>query len=152
MPTIPLHISPLSSPAPIANPLPELLHTPSGLALVEIQGTLNMPDQHVHDDDNNDDDEESMSTAGRGSTHIGKFVFAPTMDAASGKQRVWLYVGRHQRLSGEVRKLPTPLAVLRRRGGIAGAEVEELEIAEVVRYKVVFSQRPEPVTDQMVGM
>lgn len=80
-------------------------------------------------------------------------------------KRAWLYVGEHQRLTGEVKKLPKPLGVLRRRqeargaddaedamqGLVAGAgngeeeEPTELEIADVVRWKVVFSARPEPV-------
>lgn len=71
-------------------------------------------------------------------------------------KRVWMYVGEHQRLQGEVRKLPRAVAVLRRRdkagrapGGVAsgddGDEAEELEVAEIVKYKVVFSSRPEPV-------
>ena len=59
---------------------------------------------------------------------------------------VHLYVGQHQRLTGEVKKLPNPVAVIRKRDrGEAAAEGEELEIAEIVYYKVIFSSRPEPV-------
>lgn len=68
---------------------------------------------------------------------------------------VHLYIGRHQRLTGEVKKLTKPLAVIRRRdmstetrredqGGDA-AHGEELEIVELVYYKLLFSSRPEPV-------
>ena len=61
-------------------------------------------------------------------------------------KRVHLYVGQHQRLTGEVRKLPNPVAIIRKRNsGDATAKEEELEIAEVVYYKVIFSSRPEPV-------
>lgn len=66
-------------------------------------------------------------------------------------KRAWMFVGEHQRLQGEVKKLPKAVAVLRRRvgsteGGQEGEEeVEELEVAEVVKYKIVFSSRPEPV-------
>lgn len=63
-----------------------------------------------------------------------------------------LYVGRHQRLTGEVKKLAKPLAVIRRRdmaGASTGTEAsEELEIVDVVYYKILFSSRPEPVGDQ----
>lgn len=54
-----------------------------------------------------------------------------------------MYVGQHQRLTGEVKKLPRALGVVRRREGAGGED--ELEIVEVVRYKIVFSSRPEPV-------
>ena len=64
---------------------------------------------------------------------------------------VHLYVGRHQRLSGEVKKLPKAVGVVRKRdteiGDVDGerAGEEELEIVEIVEWKVVFSNRPEPV-------
>jgi chromosome transmission fidelity protein 8 len=73
-------------------------------------------------------------------------------------RRVYMYVGEHQRLMGEVKKLPKPIAVVTRRGPdgshgdgdgmeVDGEEREEgLEVVEVVRYKLVFAQRPEPVT------
>lgn len=57
------------------------------------------------------------------------------------------YVGRHQRLTGEVKKLAKPLVVMRRRAGARYAEEvgEGLEIVDVVYYKILFSIRPEPV-------
>ena len=76
---------------------------------------------------------------------------------------VLLFVGRWQKMRGEVRELGRPLGVLRRRevgregkvgGGDGnegervqgeGVQAEEVEIVEVVRWKVVFSMRPEPV-------
>lgn len=61
-------------------------------------------------------------------------------------KRVHLYVGQHQRLTGEVKKLPNPVAVIRKRdNGEAIADGEELEIAEIVYFKIIFSSRPEPV-------
>ena len=60
--------------------------------------------------------------------------------------KVHLYVGQHQRLTGEVKKLPNPVAVIRKRdGGEAIAEGDDLEIAEIVYFKLIFSSRPEPV-------
>jgi Ctf8. len=67
-------------------------------------------------------------------------------------KRVWLYVGKHQRLLGEVKKMPRAMAVVRKRkkedgnmGQKGEEEAEELEVLEIVKYKLVFSQRPEPV-------
>lgn len=63
-----------------------------------------------------------------------------------------MFVGQHQRLTGEVKKLPRALGVVRRREAAGGEgaggpedETEELEIVEIVKYKIVFSSRPEPV-------
>lgn len=119
------------------NPLPRLLHTPTGLALLELQGTINVP---------------SPDTA----IAIGRVDFpdykpdALTFDPASTAwmRRVYLWVGQHQRLTGEVKKLPRAVAVVRRRGGEGEAEAEgavDLEVVEIVKYKIVFSSRPEPV-------
>jgi len=63
-----------------------------------------------------------------------------------------LYIGKHQRLTGEVKELATPFGVLRRRdnptggGEEQGWAGEEIEIMDIVRWKVLFSQRPEPVS------
>jgi chromosome transmission fidelity protein 8 len=144
MPTIPLHSRPLSAPTTLENPLPHLLHTPSGLALLELQGTFHFP----------------APTDPSGSTHLGKLVFPlynpSTNDASDTKwmKRVYLYVGKGQRMTGECKKLGKPLGVARLVGKGEDTEMsgvegegggEALEIVEVVRYKIVFSSRPEPV-------
>lgn len=62
-------------------------------------------------------------------------------------------------MTGECKKLPKPYGVMRKKektdvedvamGGLEqedGAKEEELEIVEVVRYKIVFSSRPEPIS------
>jgi chromosome transmission fidelity protein 8 len=59
---------------------------------------------------------------------------------------VYLYIGKHQRLTGEVKKLPKAMGVLRRRE-VEGDDQEQLEIVEIVKHKIVFSQRPEPVSE-----
>jgi chromosome transmission fidelity protein 8 len=147
MPTITLHPPPTASSTPTTtatNPLPPLLHTPSGLALLEIQGTVHFPPP------------TSTFTT---STPVGKLVFPSYNPLLNGEEdtkwmkRVYLYVGENQRMVGEVKKLGKPLAVIRRNGGegqegdmeVDSAEGEELEIVEVVRHKIVFSGRPEPV-------
>ena len=147
MPSVPLHlpsadISSTFNGSP--NPLPQLLQTPSGLALLEVQGTINTPNLELSS-------HEYDSKAGR--TSIGRLVFPDYVkDDPSGNKawmkRVYLYVGRHQRLTGEVKKLLNPLAVIRKKtpDEVASDENEELEIVEIVYYKVLFSSRPEPVS------
>lgn len=140
--------SPSATAAP-GNPLPQLLQTPSGLALLELQGTINLP--AAEGDGEGSQQQPHIS--------IGRLDFPDyrpdsiTFDASSTAwmRRVYMYVGQHQRLTGEVKKLPRAVGVVRRRqqGGGAGSggddRAEELEVVEIVKYKIVFSSRPEPV-------
>ncbi|ROW00519.1 hypothetical protein VSDG_03258 [Cytospora chrysosperma] len=132
--------------APHPSPLPQLLQTPSGLALLELQGTFNTPPP------------DSDGDGPGGTVPIGRLDFpdyrpdSVAFDASSTAwmRRVYMYVGQHQRLTGEVKKLPRALGVVRRREAAAGEEEgggdgDELEIVEIVRHKIVFSSRPEPV-------
>ncbi|KAK2768477.1 hypothetical protein FQN54_000332 [Arachnomyces sp. PD_36] len=142
------------------NPFPPLLRTPSGLAVIELQGTISLPETTV--DEFNTSSTSSNSTE----TPVGRLVFpdySPTNDDPEGDtkwmKRVYLYVGQYQRMTGEVKKLPVPWGVVQRRGGGGGGgggdgdeegddaegEEEELEIVEVVRHRIIFSSRPEPV-------
>ncbi|CAK7246064.1 MAG: hypothetical protein STHCBS139747_007686 [Sporothrix thermara] len=133
------------------NPLPTLLQTPAGLALLELQGTINLPEARASsgdDDDENDDDDMADATRPSLTIPIGRLDF-PEYDPIAGAEstgwmrRVHLYVGQHQRLTGEVKKLPRPLAVVRRKG----SSETDLEVVEVIHYKLLFSQRPEPMTE-----
>lgn len=81
-------------------------------------------------------------------TPIGKLMFPDysvhNPDDTKWMKRAYLYVGRYQRMTGEVKKLPRPIAVLRKR---RASEDEELEVVEIVRYKIFFKNRPEPVNN-----
>lgn len=149
-----------SPPQSLLNPLPELLHTPSGLALLELQGTINLPQRDL------ESHTSGLQVSGNGAsqeTSIGRLVFPDyhpaTQESGSTAwmKRVYLYVGKHQRLTGEVKKLPKAIAVIRKRRkedteGSSNAttssgeeQPEELEVVEIVKWKILFSQRPEPV-------
>ena len=141
------------------NPLPTLLQTPSGLALLELQGTINLPE---HDDEGTITSTEGSGVTTAQQTPIGRLIF-PEYDAmdpssTAWMKRVYLYVGKHQRLTGEIKKLPKAIAVIRKRKDgsmlqrnreeverVEGENIDELEIVEIVRYKILFSTRPEPV-------
>lgn len=146
MPSIPLHLPSADGSRPDtwnnpSNPLPNLLRTPSGLAILEIQGKINLPAPET----------STLSSA----TSIGRLVFPNYRKDDPPANTTWmktvhLYVGRYQRLTGEVKKLAKPLAVIRRRGELKMNEkngIEELEIVELVYHKIIFSSRPEPVGD-----
>jgi chromosome transmission fidelity protein 8 len=76
-------------------------------------------------------------------------------------KKVYLYVGKHQRLAGEVKILGKPVGVLRKRTTAKSMDEmidmgnekrpkdtgEELEIVEIVRVKILFAGRPEPVDE-----
>ncbi|KAL2046897.1 hypothetical protein N7G274_000915 [Stereocaulon virgatum] len=133
MPTIPLHTAPKEPTKTFSSLLPQILQTPTGLAILEIQGTINLP----------------QILPSESATQVGRLVFPDYSrnDPASNTawmKRVHLYVGQHQRLTGEVKKLPRALAVIRKREETDSAN-EELEIVDIVYWKVIFSNRPEPV-------
>ncbi|KAJ6260095.1 Chromosome transmission fidelity protein [Drechslerella dactyloides] len=148
MPSTPLHLPDPLSVSANANPLPQLLRLPTGLAILELQGDINYPSPH----DSNADTNTNFTT-------VGNLIFPDaTSDSTDPKdlKRVWLYVGKHQRLTGEVKALPKPLGVLRKKqtqaeeagsSGVAGGNyAAELEIVDIIRYKIIFSKRPEPVS------
>lgn len=163
MPSIPLH-PPSATRGTVnnaLNPLPNLLQTPSGLAIIEIQGTINIPSLPTEHEDGND-----ISLLQPAETPVGKLVFPLYKAGSDASDKAWmkqvyLYIGKHQRMTGEVKELLKPLAVIRRRdcGGNGGAsgdgegdgQGEELEIAEIVKFKILFASRPEPVGGGEVG-
>jgi len=150
MPSIPLypptHTSSKTTATTTNNPLPPLLQTPLGLAILEIQGELNIP---------------QSASSSETSLQIGSLAFpllttSDDLGASEGPwmKKVWLHVGQNQRLTGEVRKLVKPVGLVRRRvksgndgdgeeEGRSGERGEELEIMEIVRFKVFFGARPE---------
>lgn len=178
MPSIPLHPKPSSRTAD--NPLPHLLQTPSGLAILELQGTIQIPQPQ-----SDEFEPEPAETANEANTNtnspkprtietpIGKIVFPDYAPAGNGDgddkkwmKRVYLYGGRYQRMAGEVKELAKPLAVIKRRekrggkfddggamdvdgadGGDDAEPQDELEIVDIVRYKLLFTNRPEPAND-----
>ncbi|KAF7505432.1 hypothetical protein GJ744_000759 [Endocarpon pusillum] len=165
MPAVPLHLPPSCRPLAVSNPLPHLIQTPSGLALLEIQGTL-----HTSSNQNATPPQSldhSLEEDAVQETPIGRLVFPyynPSLlgeEDVSWMKRVYLYVGKHQRLTGEAKKLGKPVAVLRKKAtqekpdsvvdteheGGSEQRGEELEIVEIIKFKILFSGRPEPVDE-----
>ncbi|QDS73806.1 hypothetical protein FKW77_005979 [Venturia effusa] len=145
MPSIPIHPpSGFTTNPKTSNPLPNLLQTPSGLALIELQGTIHVPTSTAEEMDV--ENAECKTDA-----PVGELVFPhysstnPTSDTTWMK-RVHLYIGQSQRMTGEVKKLPRPIGVMRKKPGFEGGQ-EELEIVDIVRHKIVFLTRPEPIAE-----
>ena len=153
MPSIPLYTPSSEASEVQPTPLPTLLSTPSGVAILEIQGTIHAP--FPAPTDGSTDPKATL-------TSVGRLEFpdydARTPDDTKWMKKAYFYVGEHQRLVGEVKKLAKPIAVLRKRDYRAAeqdenkmmvdgdaTEQEALEIMEVVKYKILFGARPEPV-------
>lgn len=128
---------PTKKETPASSPLPQLFDTPSGLAMLELQGVINHPT-----------DSEGEPLSGFNFGRVDFPDYNPDAVGSAWMKRVHLYIGQHQRLNGEVKKLPKAMAVVRRKepaGGADGEEGESLEVVEIVKYKLMFSGRPEPV-------
>lgn len=125
-----------------SNPFPTLLQTPSGLAILELQGTINLPQ---------DSNGETLKDVEAGRLEFPDY--SPDAIGTDWMKRAHLYIGQHQRLHGEVKKLPKAIAVVRKRQNkmlqsSAGSYMEQgdnLEVVEIVKYKLMFTTRPEPV-------
>ncbi|KAI9741166.1 MAG: hypothetical protein M1834_002879 [Cirrosporium novae-zelandiae] len=123
--------------------LPSVLQTPTGLAILEIQGTLHLPPLPASSDGSQLD----KASVGRLEFPLYNPILKP--DDTSWMKRVYLYVGHHQRLSGEVKKIPNPIAIIKKKDDARKTtDGEELEIVEIVKWKVIFSSRPEPVGEE----
>lgn len=152
MPSIPLHCHPNSTPNQLLdNPLPELLQTPAGLAVLELQGTINFPSPETDGSEDQQSQNEGEEQDGQPpttfETPLGKLMFPDyslqnSKDDTSWMKEVYLYVGRYQRMVGQVKKMAKPIAVVQRRG-----ETDELEVLDIVKYKIIFGSRPEPVNN-----
>ena len=143
MPSITVFPPPAHDPVP--NPLPNLLQTPFGYALVELQGTIHTPPTTLDPDTHMDGGSSKMQDMPVGKLFFPLYNSTTTADDTAWMKRVYLYIGNNQRLTGQVKKLPKALALLKRK---ADSEEEALEIAGIIKYKIAFAERPEPVGDE----
>jgi chromosome transmission fidelity protein 8 len=148
MPSIPIH-PPNKSTTITSKLLPQLLQTPSGLAILELQGTIHVPPLSSEEDQPTSDAIKAHAIE----TPVGKLIFpnySPANPASDTKwmKHAYLYVGKHQRLTGEVKKLPKAIGIMRKKKNCEANGLEELEIVEIVKHKIVFTQRPEPVGNE----
>lgn len=152
--------------------IPEILRTPSGTLLVEIQGTINVgtrplitsdldlqvKDQEYNDnDDDNDCSTDPIMTSSSAQfekavlRRLGRLDFSSHLNG-KGKEVV-LDIGRHQRLRGKITQLDPPLALLHMnptdspRVPLTNVKPSSvvIPVVEVIRHKLVFNYRPEPV-------
>ncbi|KAA8898321.1 hypothetical protein TRICI_006582 [Trichomonascus ciferrii] len=153
--------------------IPGTINTPSGVFLVEIQGTVQVGKRPLISGDleltlKDDDDEgengaieENPVPVGAVERQLGYFDFSTTDE----NNEVTLVIGKHQRLRGKISKMNPPMALIElekgeeepqrttwasqsqryQPGHDESAELE-IPVLEIITHKIVFDSRPEPVT------
>lgn len=104
--------------------------TPLGITLLEIQGDLQMPKEPPTEDIGqkfNKDKGYDILRFGLLSLNIEE-------------QKAILFIGEKQKLLGALIKLETPLGVLK-----FNKNLQTVELQDIIRYKVIFKDRPLPV-------
>lgn len=124
--------------------VPSILKTPTGLLLIEVQGTLHIGQKAlVSSGSLGLDANETVSKASH--DLIGVFDFS---ELEKGGKEIVLNVDQHQRLRGKIVKLKDPIAILRT-DAISDStnpdEPPEIPIVDIVEFKAVFSNMPEPI-------
>ena len=138
----------------------DLIFTPYGLMLLEIQGELNLPNEFPQGQPKTDEDHKYLNNfitinEIQHAVKFGNLVFDEKDNS-----KVTLYIGKSQRLLGNVVKLSTPLAVLRiplknedemmvdsNNDNVNKFKQEEelIKLVDIVKAKVIFKQRPLPI-------
>lgn len=134
-----------------------LIFTPYGLMLLEIQGELNLPIEFPQGQPKTDEDREYLNNFITINEIHHAVKFGNLVFDEKDNSKVTLYVGKSQRLLGNVVKLSTPLAVLKiplknedemmlDNDDNANQQEEELiKLMDIVKAKVIFKQRPLPI-------
>lgn len=131
-----------------------IISTPYGLSILEIQGELNLPQSFPQANENHKP--EYLENFARvndvyEAVKFGRLEFDP-----KNQSNVTLYIGKSQRLLGSMVNLETPLAVLRIKtetsndedteyGSSEENKDESIKIVDIVKKKIIFKQRPLPI-------
>ncbi|EDO18802.1 hypothetical protein Kpol_1028p78 [Vanderwaltozyma polyspora DSM 70294] len=109
--------------------------TPLGNTIVEIQGDLEVPLSRPSDDSASDEILSRFTQyKGEDIVRFGLLTISPDNKVAT------LYVGKKQRLLGNVVKLETPLGLLK-----FDNDSGTVEMQDIFEYKIIFKERPLPI-------
>lgn len=126
-----------------------LIFTSHGLAVLEIQGELNLPLDYPTGKPQTPEDFEYLNNFITvddiyHAVKFGNLVFDPNDD-----KKVTLFIGKSQRLLGSIVKLQTPLAVMKvpinRDENDMDDDKDVIKIVDIVKAKLIFKQRPLPI-------
>lgn len=135
MPSVNLDYSKVQSRLGDTTPGTDIISTPYGLSLLDIQGVLNVPKDKIEGNEylQVDDIYDAVK--------FGQLTFD-----SKDQTKVTLIIGNSQRLVGSIVKLDRPLGVLKI--PINDNETNEspsIDMIEIIRKKIVFKQRPLPI-------
>lgn len=115
---------------------PVTISTPYGLAIIEIQGELNvpvgMPPDHAS--------EEYKANFTKVNDEFSAVKFGQLEFDEKDKTRAVLYIGKSQRLLGNIVSLSTPLGVLR-----IDSSKKDVKMVDIIYKKIIFKERPLPI-------
>lgn len=114
-----------------------VISTPLGLAIFEIQGELNLPSAEPHADAN----PEYKANFAKVDEIYNAVKFGRLVIDKADESKVTLFIGKSQRLLGKISKLDPPLGVLR----LSSKEEGDIKMIDIVRQKVIFKDRPLPI-------
>lgn len=121
----------------------QLISTPFGLLMLEIQGELNLPSEVPSEDDRSGQlSNFAIINDIYHAVRFGKLDF-DEIDPS----KVTLFIGKSQRLLGTIVNLDNPLGVLRIPTRLEGQNEtgEDIKIVDIVKKKIIFKQRPLPI-------
>ncbi|EJS43364.1 ctf8p [Saccharomyces arboricola H-6] len=107
--------------------------TPLGVTMLEIQGDLELP-------------KDFASLAKKDSKHDGRFseqdgqTIIRFGSLQIDGERATLFVGKKQRLLGQVTKLDLPMGIMH-----FNSRDNKVELVDVMKYKIIFKDRPLPI-------
>ncbi|RCK57645.1 Chromosome transmission fidelity protein 8 [Candida viswanathii] len=134
----------------LSSPSDNLIFTPYGLTLLEIQGELNLPLEHPTGEPQSAEDAEYLSNFITVKDVYHAVKFGNLVFDAHDDKKVTLFIGKSQRLLGNVVKLQTPLAVMRiptnrDEDDMDDEDDQKVKLVDIVKAKLIFKQRPLPI-------
>lgn len=118
----------------------DIITTPFGLTILELQGVLNLPKEAANNDNNAIKVEGTYDAVKFGKLHFDE----------NNKSKVTLYIGNSQRLEGSIESLNPPLGVLKipTPANSENADNEQngpVSMIDIIKHKLVFRHRPLPI-------
>lgn len=130
-----------------------LISTPYGLSILEIQGELNLPTSIPTESQLNiDQNKEYISNFAKVDDIYHAVRFGTLDFDAKDFTKVTLYIGKSQRLLGSIVDLDIPLGVMRipskydaNGNSIEECDQEKIKIIDIIKKKIIFKNRPLPI-------
>lgn len=125
----------------------EIISTPYGLSILEIQGELNLPTSLSQEQIDKNPEGDYVSNFAKVddiyyAVKFGKLDFDP-----KDSTKVTLFIGKSQRLIGSMVNLNPPLGVMRIPHNEGNDEEisEDIKIVDIIKKKIIFKHRPLPI-------